>query len=507
MQLTDTDFSADFKRDLEGAKEQERKRCSTMSRMAGVKPKFLCGALEILTIVHEAQQAQMKRQEEKPWVLEGCRRNGWLCWRPNLAKGCLEECSKQEWAADKPQGSTRLPWKWLKERACGLDSAGKPVLPDLQKDMEAAEALAAEAEAEFCSAEGYLLDSHCTLEFDEMKEGMQRELANCEDWLPPRALRALKGVSQAEMACRIDAISMQAKKQQQRKAAVKKAKNHEFVLSAKGVESLHKSLQHTTVQAAMQSIVPAAGKSKRKLHAKAKPKAKAKSAAATAASPAATVCEKFALYDTVLVVDERALEQLYGAVGQVRVQSVALVEVNFPTCGGQAELPMEYLELQAKFEPPRALQSMQQLRKPPKEATLAAMQCAGEGGDQVEVPAGGAWMLFQSIRAGWELMKLTLLAKPGTMETVQLVDPEGLDVIWRTQADLEKGDVQDAEAMVEWLLDRWLVGGSAWMGGWLEVQWVPCFKSALFFFQNPSGGNPQKKHSGGYPKNSSGGYP
>ncbi len=118
-------------------------------------------------------------------------------------------------------------------------------------------------------------------------------------------------------------------------------------------------------------------------------------------------------------------------------------------------MPVHFLELAAGYQPHKALKTMHNLLKPMKNATLEAMGCAGEAGDVLEVPEGGKWMLMQSIRAAWELLKSTLPAAPGTMEEVQLVDAERVQTIFDLHDNLEKGEVSDAEDMVIYVATEW----------------------------------------------------
>eukprot|EP00972_Heterocapsa_arctica_P029026 4271271-Heterocapsa_arctica.AAC.1 len=61
-----------------------------------------------------------------------------------------------------------------------------------------------------------------------------------QDWLPPKALRALQGVTQAEMKDRVDAMLTQGQERQKRAFAAQKTRKHELVMTKAGVEQMHK---------------------------------------------------------------------------------------------------------------------------------------------------------------------------------------------------------------------------------------------------------------------------
>jgi len=116
VQTTETDMSHCFKRDFDEARQKECRRCKYEAKAKSMPVPFECSALQILTIVHEAQANQMKRQERDQLVLRATRSNGWLTWRPNLTTGKFERSGNQPWAADMPEASHRVPEQWFLER-------------------------------------------------------------------------------------------------------------------------------------------------------------------------------------------------------------------------------------------------------------------------------------------------------------------------------------------------------------------------------------------------------
>jgi hypothetical protein len=189
VQTTDTDMSHSFKCGMNIAKEKERDVNKTIARMNGLPEYFSCGALEIMTIVAEAHEKQVQRNDDENCVLKANRRNGWLTWRPNLDTCKFELSGSQEWAKDMPEVSHRLPADWVRDRDKWLDTDGKPLRPNMELDMETADLVAAKAKAMVCDQDHYLLASaSADLEFDRIPNNCKREMANMEEWMAPKGL-------------------------------------------------------------------------------------------------------------------------------------------------------------------------------------------------------------------------------------------------------------------------------------------------------------------------------
>jgi hypothetical protein len=147
------------------------------------------GALEIMTIVAEAHDKQVQRQDKDNLVLNANRRNGWLTWRPNLETGKFELSGSQEWAKGMPEVSHRLPEYWMRDRDKWLDPDGKPLRPNMELDMETADLVAARAKAMVCDQDHYLLASAgIELNFDRIPNNCRRDMANMEEWTAPKGL-------------------------------------------------------------------------------------------------------------------------------------------------------------------------------------------------------------------------------------------------------------------------------------------------------------------------------
>ena len=147
LQLTDTDFSFSFKASIAQAKHELRQQLRAKAAAQKCKLSFKCGCFELLKICVEAQKAQVVRNEKDQWILKGLRRNGMLSWRPDMKAGRLVRSSSQPWCQDMPEGSHRIPEKWMKMRYTWVDENGVPEKADWtlsrlaheEADMEEAE--------------------------------------------------------------------------------------------------------------------------------------------------------------------------------------------------------------------------------------------------------------------------------------------------------------------------------------------------------------------------------
>ena len=160
LQVTDTDFAQSFKASVSQAQMELRQQCRQEAKLAGVKPNFSCGAKEILKIIRKAEALQQKRHESKPWIIAACRRNGWLHWRPDFLQNKLVDCRQQKWCQDHPEGSYRLPSRWIEERGMFVDPAGKPLKADYDQFWKASK-LAADAELAYCREKGFAWKPKC----------------------------------------------------------------------------------------------------------------------------------------------------------------------------------------------------------------------------------------------------------------------------------------------------------------------------------------------------------
>ena len=88
-----------------------------------------CAPFEIMTIASKAHQAVKVRNAETKLALAGLRRNGQLCYRPNLATCRLEkvEMTQGTWCEHLKEGSHIYPGAWLDDRYGWLDVSGRPV--------------------------------------------------------------------------------------------------------------------------------------------------------------------------------------------------------------------------------------------------------------------------------------------------------------------------------------------------------------------------------------------
>jgi hypothetical protein len=286
LQVTDTDFAQSFKASVSQAQMELRQQCRQEAKLAGVKPTFSCGAKEILKIIRKAEALQQKRHEVKPWIIAACRRNGWLHWRPDFLNNRLADCRQQKWCEEHPEGSYRLPSRWIEERGMFVDSAGKPLKANYDEFSKAAK-LAANAELEYCNEEGFawkpkclenkvtLPEEHAVIEFEAEGDDGTKDLASFVDQLPAKQRRRLKLVD-----LKVDIQSLKAKaasKIDESGKDVKMAKKSAQVLLQKGREMLAEKMKTMSRQEALAAMVCRAGTSlKRKGNLKSKPSAKTK---------------------------------------------------------------------------------------------------------------------------------------------------------------------------------------------------------------------------------------
>ena len=130
LQLTDTDFSKQFKAQFRQKLGELRSQWQELKKDSDELWKV--GPLEILTSVVAAQSFMKEKNLRDQRVLRGAVRNGFLVWRPNPQTGKLEELLSQPWAkeAELSVGTKRYPGEWLQDRLKWLDSERVPRKPD-----------------------------------------------------------------------------------------------------------------------------------------------------------------------------------------------------------------------------------------------------------------------------------------------------------------------------------------------------------------------------------------
>ena len=325
LQVTDTDFAQSFKASVAESQLKLRQSQRQAAKLAGVKPTFACGAKEILQIIREAEVLQLARQTERPWVVQACRRNGWLHWRPNLEEGKLVQSSDQSWSEDAPEGCYRLPSRWIAERGAFVDGAGKPLKPQFDEFSKAAQ-LAASAELEYCREEGYvwkpkcledkvaLTEEHAVIEFEEDVAGEAVNLATLVDQLPAKQRRRLKLLDYKVDLKKLQLDALNKVKESSKDVSV--AKKSAMVLLEKGRVALREKMQTMSREEALRELVMRAGVSKRKKNLKTKPSAKTKPSLklkpslkveVETQSEVETLCDDKSKFDDEACVDDKAL--------------------------------------------------------------------------------------------------------------------------------------------------------------------------------------------------------
>ena len=84
LQLTDTDFSHEFKAKVRSAVDMKMKQGAERMRgdEAGPSDKYKMSIRDVAAVIDEAMEQMIQRNEKKKWVLAGLRRNGMLVMRP-----------------------------------------------------------------------------------------------------------------------------------------------------------------------------------------------------------------------------------------------------------------------------------------------------------------------------------------------------------------------------------------------------------------------------------------
>ena len=130
LQITDTDFSKQFKALVRSKLTEMRSEWQTQIRDSHSVWKV--GPKEIVTAVVHAQEFLSDKNLKDQWVLRAAVRNGLLVYRPNPQTGKLEELLSQKWAQELQlqMGTKRYKPEYLSDRLKWLNSEGVPVDAD-----------------------------------------------------------------------------------------------------------------------------------------------------------------------------------------------------------------------------------------------------------------------------------------------------------------------------------------------------------------------------------------
>jgi hypothetical protein len=133
LQLTDTDFSKEFKAKCRAEMDALRVEFDKEQAQLGLRTTFQPGALQIMQAVSAAQHEMEAKSSRNQWVLRGLRRNLMLSYRPDMRSGKLVPVTgnpEQTWAEDMPEGSSRLKTSWFENRLNWLTPSGQPLKPE-----------------------------------------------------------------------------------------------------------------------------------------------------------------------------------------------------------------------------------------------------------------------------------------------------------------------------------------------------------------------------------------
>ena len=146
MQLTDTDFSHQFKAIIRGQVDECNRKGMEAIRSDPAAPSeiYKMSLKDVASCIDHAMQTMIDKNHEDNWVLAGMRRNGFLAVRPD-ENGHLKWCGDQSWCASMPLGSSRIPASWLANRLAHIQQDGAHVPEPIWDRMSGATELADEA--------------------------------------------------------------------------------------------------------------------------------------------------------------------------------------------------------------------------------------------------------------------------------------------------------------------------------------------------------------------------
>eukprot|EP00438_Fugacium_kawagutii_P015848 Skav209332 [mRNA] locus=scaffold241:476:7318:+ [translate_table: standard] len=143
LQLTDTDFSHEFKSLMKREVDEKRRLGMMRQREDVAAPSDIhkLSIMEIAECLDKSMQKMIEKNDEKQWVLAGLRRNGFLVMRPDQ-QGKMVHQVDQPWCEDKPIGSSRISQTWMKNRLSWVKEGGMKVEPPVWERIEGAKELA-----------------------------------------------------------------------------------------------------------------------------------------------------------------------------------------------------------------------------------------------------------------------------------------------------------------------------------------------------------------------------
>ena len=249
MQLTDTDFSHQFKA---AVKSHIDEKVEAMQRDSTELPKI--SNLDIAFAVDAAMQQMVEANEEKAWVLAGLRRNGFLAVRPD-ATGKMRWCGEEDWAKDKPLGSKRISKTWLDNRLAHVLDEGCRINEPNWERIDGAKELSDLIEWDYAQPAPLEADMPA-LEDEDMPEWVQ-----AGEFQLPLDLRRKAMLKDMQMS---DEARKQRDKMKAKKAKRKEERKQAKKLEADEKEEIKKALMTDSRHEQMIAQVPSASTKKKK---------------------------------------------------------------------------------------------------------------------------------------------------------------------------------------------------------------------------------------------------
>ena len=253
LQLTDTDFSHQFKQlARNGVDECIRKGQQKIRKDAvGTSEIYKMSIKDIAQVLHDAMEVMVAKNEQDQWVLSGLRRNGFLALRPD-ENGIMKYQDGQAWCKDMPLGSTRIPKEWLLNRFTHVKDGGRTISEPIWSRMEGASELADLVEYSHHEKQKIEEADIGDLQLDEMEN---------ESWIQagrfqlPVDLRKALAVREGSMSS--TALDRRDKMREKRKARKTRMEARKQI-SAEEKEKIQQELQSKSRHEVMLAVEPAA---------------------------------------------------------------------------------------------------------------------------------------------------------------------------------------------------------------------------------------------------------
>ena len=253
MQLTDTDFSHNFKAIIRNEVDEVTKSGQQKIRQqdTGASEIYKMSIRDIAYVIDQACEKLHQKNLDEQWVLKGLRRNGFLTLRPS-SDGKMILQDHQNWCKDMPVGSSRIPSAWLQNRLAHVEDGGQTIKEPIWTRMEGAAELADLIEWSYYEKD--------RVEHHDF-EGIDLTMADQQDWVMashfqlPLDLRKALALRESERDDKSKERQQKLKEKRKEKKLRAEAK-HELQEEQK--EKIKEDLKSKSRLEVMQAMVPTA---------------------------------------------------------------------------------------------------------------------------------------------------------------------------------------------------------------------------------------------------------